>query len=117
MRFLNINREDFISNWYKKSTYKETYASIIYPINGQKVWEVTPYPDTLPPPKRALPGRLKKKRRLQEWELRKDETQMSKAGLRKRCHICRELGHNRRHCPQAPSQQPTPAPQPSTQSS
>ena len=66
MRFLNIDGKDFISTWYKKSTYEETYASIIYTINGQRVWEVTPYPDILPPPKRSLPGRQKKKRRLQE---------------------------------------------------
>jgi len=61
MRFLNINGEGFISNWYKKSTYQETYASIIFPINGQKVWDITPCPNILPPLKRALPGRQKKR--------------------------------------------------------
>jgi len=60
-----------------------------------------------------------KKKRLQEWEQRKDDTQMSKAGLRKRCRICRQVGHNKSNCPQAyqaQSQQPTQAPQAFAQS-
>jgi len=61
MKFLNINGEEFISNWYKKSMYEETYSSIIFPINVQKVCDITPYPDVLPPPKTTLPGIQKKK--------------------------------------------------------
>ena len=97
MKFLGINGEDFISTWFRKSTYEETYSSIIFPINGQNVWYITPYPDLLPPEKNIMPGRPKKKRRLQDWELKKDETQMTKAGLRKRCGFC---GHNKSKCSQ-----------------
>ncbi|XP_027907647.1 uncharacterized protein LOC114166966 [Vigna unguiculata] len=35
MKFLGINGQDFISTWFRKSTYEETYSSIIFPINGQ----------------------------------------------------------------------------------
>ena len=59
----------------------------------------TPYPGVHPPHKRILPGRPKKKRRLEEWELRKDNTQISKGGHRKKCSICRQIGHNRNNCP------------------
>jgi len=31
------------------------------------VWDITSYPDILPPPKRAFPSRPKKNRRLEEW--------------------------------------------------
>ena len=57
-----------------------------------------------------MPGRPKKKRRLESWELRKDDMQVRQGGTHKRCAICRALGHKRNTCPQAPptEQQPTP---------
>ncbi|WVY95217.1 hypothetical protein V8G54_034305 [Vigna mungo] len=95
MKFLNINAKDYITHWFRKSTYEETYNSIIYPINGQHIWEVTPYSDILPPKKKTMPGRPKKKRR---FELRK-------GGQRKKWGICHELGHNKKGCPQRPTVQ------------
>ncbi|XP_017431917.1 uncharacterized protein LOC108339290 [Vigna angularis] len=64
MKFLNLDADDFIPVCFRKSTYEEMYSSIVYPINGQNMWEITPYNDVLPPKKRILPGRPKKKRRL-----------------------------------------------------
>ncbi|WVZ25271.1 hypothetical protein V8G54_003815 [Vigna mungo] len=60
MRFLNNNPEDFISLWFKTSTYGETYNPIIFPLNGPHLWQRTSYPDILPPPKRVLPGSVSK---------------------------------------------------------
>ncbi|XP_047167838.1 uncharacterized protein LOC124836707 [Vigna umbellata] len=74
MNFLNINGEDYIPNWFRRSTYQETYIPMIYLINGHHLWEMTSQPDVLPPPKRMLPGKPKKKRRLKAWELKKDDT-------------------------------------------
>jgi len=99
MKFLNLNGEDFMSDWFRKTTYEETYNSIIYPINGQQAWERTPYPDVFPPKKRVMPGRPKKKRRLEAWEIKKDDTQLRKGGYKKRCTVCRGVGHNRTFCP------------------
>ncbi|BAT90819.1 uncharacterized protein HKW66_Vig0139560 [Vigna angularis] len=98
MKFLNLDADDFIPVCFRKSTYQEIYSSIVYPVNGQNMWEITPYNDVLPPKKRILPGRPKKKRRLQEWELVKDDTRMRKGGMHKRCGICKEVGHNRTSC-------------------
>ncbi|XP_014490789.1 uncharacterized protein LOC106753486 [Vigna radiata var. radiata] len=69
MKFLNIDGEKFIDSCYFKSTYEETYSTIIYPINGAKIWNITPHPDVSPPHKRVLPGRPKRTRRLEQWEM------------------------------------------------
>jgi len=46
-----------------------------------------------------MPGRPKKKRRLEPWELKKDDTTLRKGGICKRFAMCREIGHNRTACP------------------
>ena len=74
------------------------------------------YNDVQPPLKRRLPGRPKKKRRLEQWELKKNDTELRKGGHQKRCRVCREVGHNRSNCPQLP-QQPQPTEQPPPPSS
>ncbi|XP_047167599.1 uncharacterized protein LOC124836480 [Vigna umbellata] len=66
MKFLNLDAEEFIPCCFRKSTYEETYSSIVYPINGNNMWEITTYADVLRPPKRILPGRPKKKQRLEQ---------------------------------------------------
>ena len=99
MKFLNLKGEDFIAYWFRMSTYEETYNSVVYPINHQQVWEVTTYHDVLPPTKRIMPGWPKKKRRLEPWELKKDDTTLRKGGIRKRCAACREIGNSRTVCP------------------
>jgi len=114
MRFLNLNGEDYLPHYFLKSTYEETYLSMIYPVNGPHLWEMTSYCDVLPPTKRILPGRPKKKRMLESWELRKDDTQVRQGGTRKMCAICRQLGHKQNNCPQAPPPQQQPNPTPST---
>ncbi|XP_052723811.1 uncharacterized protein LOC108319449 [Vigna angularis] len=74
MNYSNVDPESFIPICFRKSTYEETYASIIYPVNGHLLWEKTSSPDVLPPPKRNMLGRPKKKRRMEPWELTKDGT-------------------------------------------
>ncbi|XP_022635200.1 uncharacterized protein LOC111241422 isoform X2 [Vigna radiata var. radiata] len=54
---------------------------------------------------RVLPGRPRKKRRLESWEQMRDDTQLGQAGIPKRCGICRQLGHRRTNCPQASQHQ------------
>jgi len=114
MKFLNLDEEDFIPLCFKMSTYEETYQPIIYPTNGQHQWDVTEYSDVLPPPKRILPGRPKKKRRLEAWELKKKDKNVisvNRSGVRKKCGICMQIGHFRKTCPLRPKEYgPEPAP-------
>jgi len=57
MEFLNVDPMNFISFWYKKETYVEVYNSVIYPVNGEQVWERTEMPDVVPPPIKKMPGK------------------------------------------------------------
>jgi len=84
MNFINVNVKDFILICFRRSIYEEIYQSLIFPVNGEVLWERTPYLDFHPLHKRILPRRPKKKRRLEEWELRKDNTHISKGGHRKK---------------------------------
>ncbi|XP_014503139.1 uncharacterized protein LOC106763464 [Vigna radiata var. radiata] len=111
MKFLNVNAEDYIGTYYRKSTYEETYNSIVYPINGQVLWEKISYPDVLTPKKRTMPSRPKQKRRLESWELKKNDTQLRKGVSKKACAVCKQLGHNKRSCPQRLSTSDLPADQ------
>jgi len=61
---------------------------------------------------------------LEAWELRKDNTQMRPGGHRKRCSVCRALGHKRNNClvllvhgcEERPTEAATPQPNQPTQS-
>jgi len=61
MRFLNLNAEEFIPHWFRTCTYEETYYSIIYPVNGQLLWERTSYDDVQPPSKGDYLGGQRKR--------------------------------------------------------
>jgi len=110
MRFLNINVEQHIPHWFLTSTYEETYIPLIYPVNGPNVWEMNSNIDVFPPSNRILPGTPEKNRRLESWELHKDSIQLRQGGTRKRCEICRQIGHRRNGYPQAPKEPPTQPP-------
>jgi len=68
-------------------------------VEGPNVWEMNTNIEVMPPAKRILPGRPKKKCRLESWELRKDDMRVRQGGTQKRCAICRQLGHKRNSCP------------------
>ncbi|WVZ16312.1 hypothetical protein V8G54_009294 [Vigna mungo] len=102
--FNRFQKESWLTRYWlpRKSTYEETYKTIISPINGQHVWEITSYPDVLPPKKRTMPGRPKKKQRLEAWEMKKNDSELRKGETRKRCGLCKRLGHNKKSFPQRP---------------
>jgi len=106
MKFVNVDVVNFISFWFKKEIYVEVYNSIIYPENGEQVWEKTEMPDVVPPSTKKMLGRPKQKRRLEEWEVMKNKIQLGQTRLKKKCGICHKFGHTRKSCTKKPSQQP-----------
>ncbi|WVZ10530.1 hypothetical protein V8G54_015060 [Vigna mungo] len=99
-----LSRNEFIPSCFMKSTYEETYASIVYPINDNNMWDLQPYPDVMTPYKGVMSRRPKRKRRLEQWEMKKDDSRMTKVGLHKRCGLCRKVGNNKSRCPKATQQ-------------
>lgn len=100
--------------------YAACYSSVIYPANGQSLWERTKYNDLQPPSIRKQPGRPKKKRNKEAHELLKDDAQMKRARWGMKCRKCKQSGHNKATCnlpppPQPPTSQPPPQPPTSKQ--
>ncbi|XP_058776171.1 uncharacterized protein LOC131650482 [Vicia villosa] len=95
---------EYIPSWFRKETYQACYAPLIYPTNGENLWELTPYPDILPPPSRRAPGRPKKRSNRDADEKRKDSTTVSIKCLPNKCSACGLSGHNKSSCPSAPRQ-------------
>ncbi|XP_021991468.1 uncharacterized protein LOC110888244 [Helianthus annuus] len=94
--------EDWVHPCYYLDTWKKAYAYKVGPINGPKLWPISPVPTTLTPPlhhKEA--GRPKKKRRRDQVEV---ENAMEKKGKLTRkggtvtCKKCNVKGHNSRSC-------------------
>ncbi|CAL5200955.1 unnamed protein product [Lathyrus oleraceus] len=103
----------YVATMYRKETYLACYIPIIYPTNGQNLWEETSYPNILPPPSRRAQGRPKIRRNSDVDEKRKDTTTISRQGLPNKCSLCSKSGHNKAFCPTAPKQQASSHPAPS----
>ncbi|GKD01308.1 transposase, MuDR, MULE transposase domain protein [Tanacetum coccineum] len=88
-------------HWFKKTTYKSTYANSIYPVGDVEAWNTKcNVPNVLPPSTNTRPaGRPKKKDRIR-----------SKGEMPKKtyCSRCNSGGHDRNACHEpAPSQRST----------
>lgn len=76
---------DYIPPMYRKETYQDCYRPIIYPTNGENLWEDTPYPNILPPPSRRAPKRHKRIRNKDVDEKRKYTKIVSRKRLPNKC--------------------------------
>jgi len=76
MKFLNMNAKDFISHWFRKSTYEQTYTSIVYPINGQKCGRLHLIPMSCLKRKEYYLEDLRKREDF-SWEIKMDDTQLA----------------------------------------
>ena len=69
MKSGNFKVDDYIPDYYRVSRYKTIYRFVLYHVNGSNLWAKTPYPDVQPPKFRKMPGRPKKRRNLEQWEI------------------------------------------------
>jgi len=97
MKSQNMNIYEYVPDCYKKERYADCYSSVIYPANGQCLWERIEYADLQPPPIRRQPGRPKKKRTRDPNELL-DHTQLKRARWGMKCSRCKQSGHNKSTC-------------------
>jgi hypothetical protein len=105
MKNQDMDINEFVPDIFKKDQYAACYAPIIYPANGQNLWERTEYNDLQAPPIRKQPGRPKKKRNKEAGELLRDDGQMRRARYGIKCSRCKESGHNKSTCKLPPPQQ------------
>jgi len=67
-------------------------------------WEKTETIAVLPPQKKKMLGKPKKKRNLERLKIKKDETQLKMTNIIKKYNICLETSHNIRTCPRLTTQ-------------
>ncbi|XP_058725212.1 uncharacterized protein LOC131596548 [Vicia villosa] len=89
--------EDYVSEYYRKDTFKNIYSHIIYPTNGPQLWPLDNQSTMNPPIMRRAIGRPKKMRNKAN-----DEPRLKHVLPRKlatvTCHKCGGMGHNKRSC-------------------
>nr|KAJ0208631.1 hypothetical protein LSAT_V11C400205560 [Lactuca sativa] len=100
---INFTHRDpavFISFWFHKDKFIETYRDNILHVKGSNMWPYTEYLKPLPPFLRRMSGRPKTKRRRHALECHdsKFPTQKGKVSMTVRYGKCMELGDNKLSC-------------------
>lgn len=99
MNKMNHIVEDSIPTYFRKEAYQACYEPIIYPTNGQNMWQSTQFSDILPPPLKRPPGRPKRSRNKDADEKLKEGTRkMSRRGWVNKCSKCGQPGHKKGSC-------------------
>ncbi|XP_058776681.1 uncharacterized protein LOC131651009 [Vicia villosa] len=93
----NKKPEEYVSGYYRKTTFKETYSHIIFPTNGPQVWPHDDQVSINPPVMRRAIGRSKKMRNKINDEPRNPHVLPRKLPT-VTCHKCGAMGHNMRTC-------------------
>jgi hypothetical protein len=92
------NPVDYISEYFGKEKYLESYDPIIYPVPSQEQWPRSDQPNIEPPKARVAAGRPKKLRQ-RGVEEPKNQYTMRRGGGKIQCGQCKKWGHNKRSCP------------------
>lgn len=94
---INAQPENFIDEYFKKTTYLIAYSNLMCPMKGSKEWPISTQTKLLPPKARRMLGRPKKHRRREDDEIRAG-CKMSKKGIAMTCSRCLQIGHNKITC-------------------
>ena len=101
IHYMRQNVDDYVDEYFKRGMYLNSYYLAIEPINGRSMWPEVSGDPIHPPPFKKMPGRPKISRKKSIDEIRtdpKDPTKLSRHGIRMKCTICNEYGHNKRGC-------------------
>ncbi|PHT33514.1 hypothetical protein CQW23_25314 [Capsicum baccatum] len=90
---------NYMSHWYNRETYMNTYSFFIQPVLNIKMWPQSQNISVMPPPVKKLSGRPGKNRKKEEGETKKKTENLSKRGIEISCGTCHSKGHNKRRCP------------------
>ena len=96
MQKVKIHPEDYVSAFFKKPMYCETYKHIIFPVPGPDHWPHTPGDDISPPIFREKKGKKQTARRkgLFEVPAKKDTSRIGTV----KCSNCKKQGHRINNC-------------------
>lgn len=72
---------NYISHWYNRETYMNTYSFFIQPVLNMKMWPQSQNIFVMPPPVKKLSGSPGKNRKKEEGETKKKTGKLSKGGL------------------------------------
>jgi hypothetical protein len=98
----------FVHPYLHKEHYLRSYEGAIFPCQGERHWPQHEFPLD-PPPITIGPGRPKKNRKRDPHEDPKKPGKLSKHGAQMSCGICKQIGHNKKTCPDKDkAQQPQP---------
>lgn len=95
------NIEEWCDPTFMKETYLRAHATMIHPIQDQRLWEPVEGDVLEPPPLRRLPGRPRKNRR-REVDEAAAGTSESRRSQTIKCSNCQNFDHNKRSCQRAP---------------
>ncbi|KAL4558157.1 hypothetical protein LXL04_036354 [Taraxacum kok-saghyz] len=96
--YTNQDPVSFISSWFSKNNYMQTYEENIRPVNGSNLWSETTHTKPLPPLERRMPGRPSVKRKRHVYENQDKYSQVSCKGRTVTSKNCLQKGHNRKSC-------------------
>jgi len=106
--------EDYVSDYYTKVRWRETYRDGIRPVQGMPLWPRMSRLPVLPPPwRRGNPGRQSnyaRKKGRYETASSSNKNKMSRANRIMTCSNCKQEGHNKSSCKNATVLLPPPRP-------
>lgn len=94
------NYENYVDKFYYKSNWIACYGFSLQPIHGEKEWPRVDVPQLQPPVYTKQPGRPKKMRKGDAYELVSAAGKLSKKGIKMSCRKCGGLDHNAKTCKQ-----------------